>query len=206
MPQPRLQFWYEFASTYSYLSAMRIGSLAANIGVDIDWRPFLLGPIFKAQGWDTSPFNIYPSKGRYMERDIARMCDERELTFSLPDPFPANGLLAARVAHCGQEADWCEAFTKGIYLAQFATRKKISDVDVVRETLTSALSEANSDVQADSVMDAATSTECKDGLRTQTEAAEKRGLFGAPSFVTENGEVFWGDDRLEHALTWALNE
>ena len=62
-PNPKLEFWYEFASTYSYLSAMRIEALAAAAGVAVAWKPFLLGPIFKAQGWDTSPFNLYPAKG-----------------------------------------------------------------------------------------------------------------------------------------------
>ena len=56
---PALDFWFDFASTYSYPAAMRIGPLAAAAGVAVRYRPFLLGPIFKAQGWDTSPFNVY---------------------------------------------------------------------------------------------------------------------------------------------------
>ena len=54
--RPLLEFWYEFASTYSYLSAMRIEDVAEAAGVDVRWRPFLLGPIFAAQGWNSSPF------------------------------------------------------------------------------------------------------------------------------------------------------
>ena len=60
---PVLDFWFDFASTYSYPAAMRIAPLAATAGVTIRFRPFLLGPIFKAQGWDTSPFNVYLAKG-----------------------------------------------------------------------------------------------------------------------------------------------
>ena len=89
----KLTFWFEFASTYSYLSAMRIEELAAKAGVEIVWKPFLLGPIFKAQGWDTSPFNLYPAKGKYMVRDMERIAEARGLKFRLPDPFPQNGLL-----------------------------------------------------------------------------------------------------------------
>ena len=59
-----IDFWFDFASTYSYPAAMRIGALAENAGVKVRFRPFLLGPIFKAQGWTTSPFNLYPAKGR----------------------------------------------------------------------------------------------------------------------------------------------
>ena len=73
----RISFWYDFASTYSYLAAMRIDSLAAAAGVEVAWRPFLLGPIFKAQGWDSSPFNIYPAKGRHMVRDLERTAAAR---------------------------------------------------------------------------------------------------------------------------------
>ncbi len=69
-----VEFWYEFASSYSYPAALRIGALAEARGVNINWRPFLLGPIFAAQGWRDSPFNIYPAKGRYMWRDLERTC------------------------------------------------------------------------------------------------------------------------------------
>ncbi len=96
---PKLDFWYEFASPYSYLAAMRIEKLAREAKVEIAWRPFLLGPIFKAQGWDTSPFNLYPAKGSYMMLDLARLCEDMGLPpFIAPKPFPANSLLASRVA------------------------------------------------------------------------------------------------------------
>ena len=70
MAGPKLEFWYEFASTYSYPAAMGIEALAETAGVEVVWRPFLLGPIFGEQGWNDSPFNIYPAKGRYMWRDM----------------------------------------------------------------------------------------------------------------------------------------
>ena len=79
-----LAFWFDFASTYSYLSAMRIETEAARHGIGVDWRPFLLGPIFAGQGWTTSPFNIYPAKGRYMVRDIERLAQARGVAFRMP--------------------------------------------------------------------------------------------------------------------------
>ena len=79
-----LDFWFDFASTYSYPTAMRIGARADAAGVEVRFRPFLLGPIFKAQGWDTSPFNVYPAKGRHMWRDVQRICDALKLAFRRP--------------------------------------------------------------------------------------------------------------------------
>ena len=98
MAKPSLDFWFDFASTYSYPAAMRIASLAETSGVTVRWRPFMLGPIFKAQGWATSPFNLYPAKGRNMWRDLERICAALDLPFKRPDPFPQNSLLAARAA------------------------------------------------------------------------------------------------------------
>ena len=115
MPAPaaKLEFWYEFASTYSYLSAMRIEALATAAGVAVEWKPFLLGPIFKAQGWDTSPFNLYPAKGRYMVRDLQRLAAGRGLRFALPAPFPQNSLAAARLALVGGDEGWIAPFHAG---------------------------------------------------------------------------------------------
>src|SRR4029077_18234673 len=89
---------FDFASTYSYLAAMRIAPLAEEASVRVRFRPFLLGAIFKAQGWTTSPFNLYPAKGRNMWRDLERSCADLRLPFRRPDHFPQNSLLAARVA------------------------------------------------------------------------------------------------------------
>jgi 2-hydroxychromene-2-carboxylate isomerase len=93
-----VEFWFEFGSTYSYLSAARIENIAAAAGVPVLWEPFLLGPIFAEQGWDDSPFNVYPAKGCYMWRDMERLCAKYCIPFTRPSRFPRNGLLAARIA------------------------------------------------------------------------------------------------------------
>ena len=109
---PSIYFWFEFASTYSYPAVMRIRPLAEAAGVTARFRPFLLGPIFKAQGWATSPFNLYPAKGRHMWRDLERLFADSNLPFRRPDPFPQHSLLAARVALAGLEQDWGEDFCR----------------------------------------------------------------------------------------------
>src|SRR5262245_40862750 len=135
-PNPRIEFWYEFASTYSYLSAMRIEATASAAGVGIIWKPLLLGPIFRAQGWGTSPFNIYPAKGRYMARDMARLAAARGLPFKLPSPFPQNSLHAARLALIGHAEGWGAAFTRAVYEAEFAGGANIGDKRVLCDVLT----------------------------------------------------------------------
>jgi 2-hydroxychromene-2-carboxylate isomerase len=192
-----IEFWYEFGSTYSYPTAMRIERMATDAGIDVRWRPFLLGPIFQTLGWNDSPFNIYPAKGRYMWRDLERVCDAEGLPLKLPPArFPQNGLKAARLALIGEAEGWTPAFTRAVFAANYAEQKDISD----DATLTAIL--ARLGVDAERAFAAANAPENKQALKAQTEEAAARGLFGAPSF-TVGDELFWGNDRLETALAWA---
>ena len=197
MTDPVLDFWFDFASTYSYLAAARIRPLAAAVNVRVRFLPFLLGPIFKAQGWDTSPFNLYEAKGRYMWRDMERLAAGLNLPFRRPDPFPQNSLLAARVALVGLAQGWGEDFSVAVYTAQFVEDGRIDEL----HTLAEILSFMNVDAQA--ALEAAQSDDIKLRLRSEVEAAQMLGVFGAPSFTTADGELFWGNDRLEQALAWA---
>jgi 2-hydroxychromene-2-carboxylate isomerase len=191
----RLEFWFEFASTYSYPAALRIERVARSEGVELAWRPFLLGPIFQAQGWTDSPFNLYPTKGRYMWRDLERICTALGLPLRRPSQFPRNGLLAARVACCFQTESWLPEFVRQVYLANFAHDRDISDASVIASILEAV-------GQPASLLAAAESQEAKTSLRAQTERARALGIFGAPSFVADQ-ELFWGNDRLDAALAWA---
>ncbi len=197
MSLPQLDFWFDFGSTYSYPASQRIQALAAEQHVYVRFRPFMLGAIFKAQGWNTSPFNLYPAKGAYMWRDLQRVCDELGLALVRPDPFPQNSLIAARVAVAVSEESWAGDYCAQVFREEFAHGRQISDPAVIR----SVLDHFSSD--ADGILERAQSPEIKEQLRSETEMAAKLGLFGAPSFVTEDFEVFWGNDRLESALAWA---
>src|SRR6185295_1352856 len=128
---PALDFWFDFASTYSYPAAMRIAPLAATAGVTVRFRPFLLVPIFKAQGWDTSPFNLYPAKGRYMVRDLERLAADRGLAFVLPAVFPQNSLRATRLALIGGDEGWIVPFTRAVFEAEFVHGADIADTRVL---------------------------------------------------------------------------
>lgn len=198
--RPVLEFWYEFASTYSYLSAMRVDALAEAADVTIRWRPFLLGPIFAAQGWSSSPFNLFPQRGRYMWRDLEREAARHGLpAVTRPDPFPQNTLSAARVATYGMDTPWIADFTRAVFTAQFGEGRSIADAAAVgaiagelgldRDLPRLAAAEAN-----------------KTRLKAIGEEAKSRNIFGAPTFIAEDGEMFWGNDRLEDALAWAGGE
>ncbi|WP_170414935.1 2-hydroxychromene-2-carboxylate isomerase [Ruegeria atlantica] len=193
--QRRIQFWFEFASTYSYLSAMRIERAAAQHNIAVEWHPFLLGPIFAAQGWDNSPFNIYPAKGRYMWRDMERLTAQRGLPFLRPELFPQNGLKAARLTSAIEDQDQKGRFARAVYTAEFAHGQNVSDDAVLIDCLKVAgLSE--------SLMDRIQDPEIKTALIEQTKTAQANGLFGAPSFLVGD-ELFWGDDRLDDAIQLA---
>ena len=196
MSTKTLDFWFEFASSYSYLAVMRIEPLARAAGVTVKWRPFLLGPVFLSLGWNDSPFNIYPPKGRYMWRDLARLAARYGLPFKVPSRFPRNGLLAARVALAGADEAWIGDFARAAMRANFAEDRDIADPAVIRAIL------ADLGLPADALLEQAASADTKLALRSQTERASELGLFGAPSFITPDGELFWGNDRLEDALEW----
>jgi 2-hydroxychromene-2-carboxylate isomerase len=193
---PVIDFFYEFASTYSYIAAMRIAPLAKAAGVTVRWRPFLLGPIFKAQGWDTSPFNLQPAKGRYMMRDLERQCAALALPFHLPEPFPQNTLMAARVALVALDEGFGEDFSRAVYRAQFAERRQIGSPEVIGAIV------RDLGRDSDATLARAGSDAIKQKLRGETEEAQRLGIFGAPSFIA-GGELFWGNDRLEQALEYA---
>ena len=193
-----LEFWFEFGSTYSYLSAARIEAAAAAVGVPVRWEPFLLGPIFAEQGWDDSPFNVYPAKGRYMWRDVERLCAKYRIPFARPSRFPRNGLLAARIACLAKARSepWLPRFVRAVFRANFAEDREISEAAEIRSIL-DPLGEPGAEL-----VKRAQAPENKQLLREQTQRARGLGIFGAPSFVVGE-ELFWGNDRLEDALAWA---
>ncbi|HET9714769.1 MAG TPA: 2-hydroxychromene-2-carboxylate isomerase [Pseudolabrys sp.] len=197
MKRAVLDFWFELASSYSYPAAMRIAPLAEARGVAVRWRPFLLGPIFKSQGWTTSPFNIYSAKGRNMWRDLERICSGMGLVFARPQIFPQNAVLAARLALVGLQDGWGEDYVRSVYLAEFGHGRDIGDAAVLAEILEQLGQNSATTIER------ARSVETKSRLRESTEEAQRLGIFGSPSFVAADGELFWGNDRLEPGLEWA---
>lgn len=195
-----LDFWFDFASTYAFLSAKRIESLAAAASVSVRWRPFLLGPIFQAQGWPTSPFTVYPAKGRYMEMDIRRIAATRGHKFAMPTPFPQRSSRAARVAlsvAAVTDRERHGRVCRAIFEAEFEHGRSLEDPLMLSESIKSV------GIDSDGVMAQAEHADIRAELRAETAVAAALGIFGAPTFVLPDGELFWGDDRLRQALKGA---
>ena len=147
-------------------------------GVAVRFRPFLLGPIFKAQGWDTSPFNVYPAKGRHMWRDLERLCADLSLPFRRPSRFRRTACWPRASRWSGWPTAGPTTFCRAVFRAEFGEGRRIDDAQP------SPTSSQTCSLDATRVLAAAQSDEIKLRLRQQTDEAQRLGIFGAPSFVT----------------------
>jgi 2-hydroxychromene-2-carboxylate isomerase len=193
---PEIEFWFEFGSSYSYLSVMRIEGEAQRRGVRIAWKPFLLGPIFRALGMENAPFVLQKEKGAYVRRDMARQCRKYGLGWVEPSTFPRLGVLPARIALLGAERPWIGAFCRRVMELNFVLDQEINQP----ERMTPILTELG--LPASEILDQAQAEPTKARLRAQTDEARARGIFGAPTFFAGT-EMFWGNDRLDDALLFA---
>jgi 2-hydroxychromene-2-carboxylate isomerase len=195
---PEIEFWFEFASNYSYLSVMRIEDAARRCDLRIVWKPFLLGPIFRDLGFETSPFVLQKEKGAYVWQDMARQCRKYGLRWTQPTTFPRLGVLPARIALLGAQQPWIGAFCRHVMELNFALDQDVNQPDRMAAILTEL------GLPASDILDRAQAESTKQLLRERTDEARTRGIFGAPTFFVGT-EMFWGNDRLEEALAFALD-
>jgi 2-hydroxychromene-2-carboxylate isomerase len=193
MKRKNIEFWFDLGSNYSYLTAMRIDALAAEKSISVTWKPFLLGQIFKRFGWDSSPFVLQKEKGKYTWVDMKRQCAKYDIPWKQPSAFPRAAVYPMRVAAANESESWVGEFCRRMFVANFAEDQDINSNDFVIKTINSMGGDGRT------IVDLAQSDEAKAKLRTQTEEAIARGIFGAPTFFA-SGEMFWGNDRLEDAL------
>lgn len=190
-----IDFWYSIGSTYTCLTVFRLAEVAAQSGATFLWRPFDVRSIMVAQ--NNIPFRDKPVKAAYMWRDIERRAALYGLRLRLPAPYPLERLdFANRIAVLGATEGWCEAYTRAAYRLWFQEGLPAGSEPNVSQSLI----EIGQDPGR--VLPLAESPAIGDALDRQTAEAAALGVFGAPSFVVE-GEVFWGDDRLEDAIAWA---
>ncbi|WP_420393841.1 2-hydroxychromene-2-carboxylate isomerase [Acuticoccus sp.] len=190
-----LTFYYDFTSSYSYLAVMRMEDAAAEAGVEVVWRPFLLGPIFADAGLGATPNLRSPAKADFMWHDIARRAMHRGMPFTKPAVFPQRSVAAGRAALALGDAER-PAFSRAVYRCVFVEGRDQAEPDVLAD----AAREAGLD--PDRIAAGAQDPAAKAALFAAVDEAKEHGLFGAPSFVTTGGERFWGDAQLEDALSW----
>lgn len=191
-----IEFWYDFASPYAYIASSRIQRICEGLPVSISWKPFLLGPIFKRLfGCADRPFSIEQSK--YIRRDVERLCCLYGVELFWPTEYPRISLLASRIAVAASTEKWRADFSRGVFHESFVANRDIKSDRVISEILSKmAISPKLAIARAETL-------EIKQLLIQQNARAETLGIFGAPSFVAR-GELFWGNDRLEQCIEWAL--
>jgi 2-hydroxychromene-2-carboxylate isomerase len=193
----KIEFWVEYASTYSWLSVARLGKLADAAGVQVDWQPFWLFPVRQEHGLPM-PFPDGSARERYMWRDLERRAKALGVAYRKPEVYPFKSMETARIAFVAAREGWCREFTETAFRLHWAEGVLMPTT----ANLALALEAAGQDVAR--VVAAASSEEVKEAFKKQTTRALERGIFGAPSFVV-GSELFWGDDRLEAALECAMN-
>lgn len=190
----KLDFWFSIGSTYTYLTVSRLDQVAARYGATVNWRPFNVRTIMLEM--DNIPFAGKPTKAAYMWRDIERRCVRYGLPARLPAPYPLQELeFANRVAVVAEQEGWIKAYVQHTYQHWFAGGHPAG----VEPNLSASLVETGQDPER--VITLARGDDAAAALVANTEEAKALGVFGAPTFVVD-GEVFWGDDRLEDALDW----
>ena len=194
-PARRLDCYIFVGSTYSFLTAHRAAAFAAAHGVALDWKPFSLRTLLREQ--DSTPFLGRPAKTAYMWRDIERRAARFGIPFARPSRYPVDSAQRAnRVATLAAHEGWCAEFLRETYRTWFLEDRDPGDPQALADTLRRLGCPEAVAARADAPDIAAQFT-------ANTDAARALGIFGAPNFVCD-GEVFWGDDRLEDAIAWRL--
>lgn len=194
---PAIDFFFFFGSGYAYLSVMRIDAIAANAGVTVRWRPFSVRTLMRE---NNNALRDQHGKMRYIWRDIERRAKWHGIPFHKPPIWPTDPEeLANRIAIVAFSEGWGREYTKASFRSWFLEGQSLGDPDALNDILR-ALDQDPVDVVAK-----ADSAETRAAYAAETDVARQFGAFGSPTFVAD-GEVFWGDDRLEEAIAWVRME
>jgi 2-hydroxychromene-2-carboxylate isomerase len=189
-----IDFWFSIGSMYTFLTVMRIDRMEDTTGVRFVWRPFSVRTIMVEM--DNRPISK-PLKLAYMWRDLHRRAEMYGFAFEGQAPYPPkDAALANYVAVVGAQEGWCEDYVRATYRRWFIEKQEPGS----EPNLSGSLREIGEDPAR--VIALAQKQDAQDTFRAATDEARALGIFGAPTFVAR-GEVFWGDDRLEDAVTWA---
>lgn len=189
-----IDFWFSIGSTYTYLTVMRIGDVARREGIAFRWRPFDVRTIMREL--HNSPFPAGSPKTAYMWRDVERRASKYGIAWSDIPPYTIDDLaFANRIALVAAGEGWCAEYVSTAYRHWFL---KGADPSIEANAVANVREVGHDPAR---VLALAASDEAKAGLASETDEARAAGIFGSPVFATD-GELFWGDDRLEDAIAW----
>jgi len=184
-----LEFYFDFASPTAYLAHKRLQQLREQYGLVIDYKPMLLGGVFKATG-NATPVSV-PAKGKYMlESDLPRFSRRYGVTLNMNPYFPINTLYLMRAAIGAQQLDCLQPYIDTVFDAVWVAGKNMGDPEVVTQVL------VDNGLDAQALMALSQDSEIKAALISATEEAVARGAFGTPTMYMD-GEMFFGQDRLD---------
>lgn len=185
-----VEFYFDLGSPTTYLAYTQLPTLCAETGSQLIYRPMLLGGVFKATG-NASPVTI-PAKGPYLFKDLKRFADRYGVPFRLNPYFPINTLLLMRAVTGMQlhRPERFEAFLDCLFRALWVEARNLND----QATVAAVFEEGGFDPEY--VLALTANDQVKQALKTATEAAIERGVFGAPSMFVDD-ELYFGQDRLD---------
>jgi 2-hydroxychromene-2-carboxylate isomerase len=190
-----LELYWDFSSPFAYLGSTQAVALAERTGADLVWRPMLLGGLFRTIGQVDLPLSTFsPAKQKYYAEDLQRWAKYWNVPFNWPTHFPMNTVKALR-AYLALPEEARRPFREATFTALWRDDRDISDDAVLRELLGSHADAALAKIQDKAI---------KDELIAATDRAAKAGVFGAPTWVVDGQDLFWGQDRIplvERALT-----
>jgi 2-hydroxychromene-2-carboxylate isomerase len=185
---PRLEYFFDYVSPFSYLADSQVPAIVERTGADIVYRPFLLGGVMQASG--NSPPITVPNKGKYMFADIARWLARYQIELKMNPHFPVNTVKAMRGALVALEEGNFPAYHAALFKATWRDEQNVGDADTLRALLDAA------GLDGAAILARTDEPAIKELLKTNTAEAVERGAFGAPTFFGD-GEQFFGTDRLD---------
>ena len=187
-------FYFDFVSPYSFLAHKEISKIEKKNSVKIRYKPILLGGLHNLHGIKAPAF--IPAKAKHMIRDCKLIAEKNKIKFKFNSYFPIRSLNLMRGVLIAEEDNYKSYYIDSIFNAIWQDGLNMNDENVIEKIL------KNLNVNPKTFLLRSASSSIKDSLRKKTSEAYEKGIFGAPSFVSNN-KIFWGQDRIEFALNEA---
>jgi 2-hydroxychromene-2-carboxylate isomerase len=182
-----LEIFWDFSSPYSYLGSTQADALAERTGAKLVWKPMLLGGVFKSIGQADAPLLTWgDAKRLHTLHDLVRWAELYGVPFAFPTRFPTNSLKALRT-YLALPEERRRAFRERTYRAYWGDDRDIAEDATLRDLIGES---------ADEILARSQQPEIKKALIDATNEAVTRGVFGAPTWSVDGGDVIWGQDRI----------